>query len=513
MEAEARGEGETLSRHERVLTELAQRYGLNVIEIYREIVSGETIAARPVMQRLLNEVGHGVWSGVLVMEVERLARGDTIDQGIMAQTFKYSGTKIITPMKTYEPDNEYDEEYFEFGLFMSRREYKTINRRLQRGRTASVMEGRYVSNTPPYGYIRKKIENDKGYTLIPLPDEADVVRLIFELYTRGDSQANQPSGRIGVMRICRRLSSLKIKPRKADDWSPGSIRDILINPVYTGKIRWNWRPASKRMVNGEVRVSRRRSPISDCIVVDGLHEAIIDTDTWNLTQELMKQNPPRPVTTKRKLQNPLAGIVTCGKCGHMMVRRPHQGKTKPTLMCPKSGCGNISASLAVVEDHIVLALAIWTKDFRIDYEMAAKKNTKSIQGEVIEKAAKRLEEEILEMEKQLNNIHDFFERGIYSIDMYKERSEIMISRLEAAHADKEVIKSGNRPDSGQGRIRLGKLSRTALMDLYLSINDPKQKNDILKAILEKVVYTKSKKTHRNSGVEEFQIDLYPRIPR
>ena len=118
LEAEAHGEGETLSRHEHTLLELAKRQHLNVTDIYREVVSGDTIAARPMMQRVLSEVEQGVWSGVLVMEVERLARGDTIDQGIIAQTFKFSGTKIITPIKTYDPDNEFDEEYFEFGLFM-----------------------------------------------------------------------------------------------------------------------------------------------------------------------------------------------------------------------------------------------------------------------------------------------------------------------------------------------------------------------------------------------------------
>ena len=121
-EAEARGEGETLARHEKALLELAKRLHLNVTEIYREVVSGETIAARPVMQQLLNEVEQGAWEGVLVMEVERLARGDTIDQGIVAQTFKFSDTKIVTPLKVYDPANEFDEEYFEFGLFMSRRE-------------------------------------------------------------------------------------------------------------------------------------------------------------------------------------------------------------------------------------------------------------------------------------------------------------------------------------------------------------------------------------------------------
>ena len=96
QEAEMRGEGETLARHEKALLELARRQHLPIADIYREVVSGETIASRPMMQQLLSEVEQGVWDGVLVMEVERLARGDTIDQGIVAQAFKLSDTKIIT---------------------------------------------------------------------------------------------------------------------------------------------------------------------------------------------------------------------------------------------------------------------------------------------------------------------------------------------------------------------------------------------------------------------------------
>ena len=98
-EAEARGEGETLARHERILLDLAKKRGYNVGTIYKEIVSGETISARPVMQQLLREVESGIWDGVLVVEVERLARGDTIDQGVVARSFQYSNTLIITPLK------------------------------------------------------------------------------------------------------------------------------------------------------------------------------------------------------------------------------------------------------------------------------------------------------------------------------------------------------------------------------------------------------------------------------
>ena len=133
-DAELRGEEETLKRHRRLLEDFAVRNHISISKFYNEVVSGETIDSRPMVQELLADVEAGHWDGVLVVEVERLARGNTKDQGIVADAFKYSGTKIITPSKTYDPDNEFDEEYFEFGLFMSRREFKTINRRLQRGR-------------------------------------------------------------------------------------------------------------------------------------------------------------------------------------------------------------------------------------------------------------------------------------------------------------------------------------------------------------------------------------------
>ena len=184
MEAEARGEGETLARHERILLDLAKKMKLNITQIYKELVSGESIASRPVMQQLLSEVEQELWEGVLVVEVERLARGDTIDQGIVAQTFKYSNTSIITPTKVYNPNNEFDEEYFEFGLFMSRREYKTIKRRLEQGRIMSVKEGKYIANVPPYGYQRQKLQGEKLY-LVPDPQRAETVKLIFEMYTSG----------------------------------------------------------------------------------------------------------------------------------------------------------------------------------------------------------------------------------------------------------------------------------------------------------------------------------------
>lgn len=281
-EAEARGEGETLARHEHILLELAKKRGYHVGAIYKEVVSGETISARPVMQKLLKEVEGGVWDAVLVVEVERLARGDTIDQGVVSRAFQYSDTKIVTPIKVYDPNNEFDEEYFEFGLFMSRREYKTIKRRLNAGRISSVKEGKYCGNVAPYGYKRVKLERDKGFTLEPVPEQADVVRMIFNWYTVGvDGE------RMGVSKITNRLNSMGIPSLKRDDWSPYSIRDMLQNPTYCGKIRWNRRKSVKHIENGEVVVSRPRA--DEYIISDGIHMPIISEETFDAAQKNNEQ--------------------------------------------------------------------------------------------------------------------------------------------------------------------------------------------------------------------------------
>ena len=80
LELERLQPGSTLARPESILCSLAKSLTISVQSIYREVGSGDTIQDRPVMQQLLTEVEKGLWEGVLVMEIERLARGDSIDQ-------------------------------------------------------------------------------------------------------------------------------------------------------------------------------------------------------------------------------------------------------------------------------------------------------------------------------------------------------------------------------------------------------------------------------------------------
>ena len=249
------GNFDTLQRHRDTLLGLAKQHNYSIAHIYEEVVSGDTIAARPEMQKLLSAVETGAFAGVLVMEIPRLARGNTQDQGIVSETFQYSNTKIITPDKIYDPADEADEEYFEFGLFMSRREYKTINRRLQRGRMASLSEGKYIAGAAPYGYRRFRIPHQRGYTLEIVPETAEVVREIFHLYTVGEPKADgtvEPTGSYGIANI---LNARGILSPGGIKWTATAVRDILKNPTYAGYIRWSHRPDKKQMIDGSVVVS------------------------------------------------------------------------------------------------------------------------------------------------------------------------------------------------------------------------------------------------------------------
>ena len=514
LEAEAHGDGETLLRHENILIELSKRLKLNITKSFREIVSGETIAARPVMQELLIEIESGLWEGVLVMEIERLARGDTIDQGIVAQTFKYSNTKIITPLKIYDPSNEFDEEYFEFSLYMSRREFKTINRRIQAGRISSIHEGKYISSIAPYGYERIKLGSEKGYILKIKEEEANVVRFIFDLYTKGELNPDGTYQKFGCLKIANKLNALQIKPRLNSTWSKSSINDILKNPVYIGKIRWQYRKEIRLIKNNKVQKSRPKAV--EYITADGRHEPIIDLDTFNKASFLFSERSKLPVPGNYTLKNPLAGLIYCGKCGSKLTRLAKSKKTPyDSLKCPNHECDNISVPLLLVEEVLINELQNWFKNLDLHCNF----NALTIP---IEENIQRKQELIAKLAAQksryhlkLNKVYDFLEDGIYSIHEFKERENNITKQIETVE---DIIQS-----TAKDLVKLEKEFQNKefsypesfhIIEFYKHLNNPQGQNEILKCLLEKVIFTKFIPNKKGNLYHcNFTLDIYPKLKK
>ncbi|MCM1112193.1 MAG: recombinase family protein [Muribaculum sp.] len=510
-DAELRGEGDVLARHRAMLEDLAARMGITLDEWYCEVVSGDTIADRPEMQRLLSDVEAGHFLGVLVVEVERLARGNTRDQGIVADAFKYSGTKIITPLKTYDPNDEFDEEYFEFGLYMARREYKTINRRLQRGRIRSVMEGRFVGGTAPYGYRKVKIPKEKGYTLEIVPEEAKIVSCIYEWYCSGLLLPDGSLRRLGPDGIARQLDLLGVKPPRQNVWSKATISDILRNIVYAGYVYFGRQKEVKSSVNGRIVKMRKSNP--DYEIYKGLHPAIIPEETFRLAQEIRSGNRKNTLPAMQTLQNPLAGLVYCKKCGRLMTRlAPNSRNRYSTLKCPNRYCDNISAPLFLVEQELLRFLQAWLADYELhhaDRDAVPFREEIAIQTESI----RRLEEQTAGIRNQLNKTYDLLEQGIYTPQIFRERHDTLQAQIDAAEKTKrQLIRDVDKLNAL--RIEQEQLipKIQGLLDAYQG-NSPASNNRILKEIIERITYQKNAPNRRGQlHNTNFTLEVFPRIP-
>ena len=503
VEQEAAGGEDTLARHRRALLDLAARQRLTVTQIYEEVVSGETLAARPEMQKLLAAVDQGAFAGVLVMEVERLARGDTIDQGIVAQSFKYSDTKIITPLKTYDPNNEYDEEYFEFGLCMSRREYKTINRRLQRGRVASVNEGKWAAHIAPYGYRRKKLEHEKGWTLEIVEDQAQWVRRMFEWYTQ-PTEWHGSRKQLGQSLIAKRLNSLGVPSPSGGIWTAPVIREILTNPAYIGMVRWGWRKNKKTVQDGVVVTSRPRSV--DCTVTQGIHPPIVDREIFEQAQERAR-HPSRPGPKQVEIKNPLAGLVVCGSCGHSMVRRPYQSGRQESLICAYPGCTTVSSDLQVVEAAALAAMEKWLEDFRAEYTAQERPDTGPV-----EDALAALQKDLSQLDSQEARAYDLVEQGVYSSEVFLNRTRTISARREkltaqARQLQEELARLDHLADAREQIIP----QMQHVLDVYPAATIA-EKNHLLGSVLEKIEYRKTRRD-RSKGGGDMTLTLFPKLPK
>ena len=495
LEAEARGEGDVLVTHRKTLLDFADRQGYPIGSIYEEIVSGDTISERPQMRRLLSEVERGRWRGVLVMEIERLARGDSIDQGTVTRAFKYSGTFIITPNKTFDPNNYYDEEHLEFDLFMSRREYKMINRRLQAGRIAAARDGRWLGGKAPFGYDSIKLRGEKGYTLTPNAD-AETVRAVFSLY------AGDPS--MGTVRLCARLNGLGYRSATGKAFNVGIVKDILQNPVYAGFVTWGRRRTVKTIVNGQLACSCPRK--KDYPVFKGKHEPLISEELWNAVQAKLQARSFHPVPQSKELQNPLSGLLICGKCGHKMQARPQAGGRY--LFCHHY-CGMVSSRMEEVETALLSALRQWLAA----YSVSSKALSDTAQErQALENALQSLNSEIAAIEAQRDRAFELVETGVYTPERFRERQSILAERRGRAIASASETRQALDRLLREERFRQTFLPRvSAVVQAYESTGCAQDKNDMLRSIAPKIVYSKTTSPRSPSG-SDLVLTIYPIIP-
>ena len=487
---------QVLARHESILQEYALgQLGHSVPEdlIFREVVSGETIQDRPQMQRVLGLIQTGAWAGVLVVDPQRLSRGDLMDCGIIIRSLQYSSTAVITPQKTYDLSDKFDRKFLEMELMRGSDYLEYTKEILARGRLASVKAGYFVGSRPPYGY--DKVRDGKRYTLSPNAD-ADHIRLMFALFVKDG---------LTTCALARRLDALGIPPQSGDHWTENMLRDLLRNPVYAGKIRWNWKKTTKSYVDGKIVRHRPRND-ADCLIVDGRHPALVDEATFAAAQQRFGHEP----RTKgwAQLRNPLAALLYCGGCGRAMSLRTYHIKgtqidrAPPRLICnDQTYCHTRSATYREVEEAVVKGLQQYIGDFTFRLEHMGD-DTGQLQDAIIQ----RLKKELEAIETRQTRLYELLESGVYDKATFLERNAALAQkRKEAADALSAAEKSTSKAQDYTAILCRLKDAVEALLDPDVSAD---LKNQILRRVIRRIDYTCTAPPRVKSAT--FSLDIHLR---
>lgn len=461
---------ETLRRHREILSEFAKEQGIYVTHIYEEVVSGESLYARPQMLQLLEDMERGEFDAVLCMDIDRLGRGGMSDQGIILETFKHTDTKIITPRKIYDLNNELDEEYTEFETFMARRELKIIKRRMQRGIQKSVQEGCYLANAP-YGY--RNVVVDRRPTLAIEESEARYVRMMYDLYV------NQGKG---CQAIADLLNAMGAKPHRSNRFCRTSVMHILKNPTFTGKVVWN----QKTHIRNNTRENKKSvtiyHPREEWTIVPGRHPAIIEEQLFEQAQEIF-QKRYHPPSFNGTVENPLAGLVFCANCGSLMQRQ-RMPSGEAYLLCPHKTC-TVSSKLPLVEQAVVQYLQCVWGEIPLKWERETSKAEQRYQPLLI-----KMEEEALLLQKQQERLYELLEQGVYEVDVFQERRQRLQEKIKKIQESKEWIQ--NRIHGPKEKQSCCPCQTIRQVLLGYGRASPQQRNQLLKCLIERIDYKKEK---------------------
>ena len=471
---------EVLSNHDMQLNEFSDNnLGGRVPEsqTYREVASSETIDDRPEMVRLLKAIESPKIKAVLVKEPQRLSRGDLEDAGRIIKIFRYTNTLVITPYRTFDLRDDMDRDYFERELKRGNEYLEYAKKIMNNGKETAVKKGYFIATFPPYGYRKFHFKDgkEKCSTLEIVESQAAVVKMIFELYVYQD---------MGFGEIANYLNDLGFKPARLDLWKKGSVKEIISNEVYLGKVRWKYRKTVKTIEDQQVIKTNPRSKVSDYLLFDGIHPAIITQEIFDLAQEKRGKNVP--IRKNKSIVNPFAGIMVCAKCGKAVKYRAENGKYKPRLECTEQKyCRNGSSRFYEVLDSVCEALEGCISDFELklnNNDLGEKERHKQL----ITTLEKRLQEL---KEKELRQWEKYSDEEMPKEVFDNLNAKVLREKEEVKNALCSAYDSMPEPVDYEQKIVSFKNALEALKDDDVSAE---LKNKYLKAVIEKITYERQK---------------------
>lgn len=367
---------------------VALEHGADVVEIYEDDGWSGTCFERPALQRMLADLDD--LDLVVVWKLDRLSRS-VRDWANMMDMFAQHECGLISVTEQFDMTTAVGRAMMGMMAVWAELFVDILRENVRAAFQYRAQSGQH-HGTAPYGY-----ENRDG-SLVVVPEEAEVVRRIFENYVAGDSMVD----------ICHRSQRENWRPpRSARTWHWRTIGHMLRNPTYMGLVRFN----------GET--------------YEGQHEPIVSPDLWRRAHERLQVRRSRGGAKHVSL----TGLYRCGVCGGRMGRVRSGPITQPqkyyryscdvrTCVPPERRHEPVSISVYPADT----AVRIWTRRLltAVLPEAIQKAVAQDASGREAER--ERLERELASVEERLRFYHQAVAEGTLPADMLHELAQPLVTR-------------------------------------------------------------------------------------
>lgn len=461
-------ERESLSTQESRLKAYCQANGFQVHKVYPDSGVSAKDTKRPELEKLMEDCRRGKIQVVLVTALDRITRSlrDLIK---LVDFFAENNIRFISISQSIDSSTAVGRLMRDLLGLLARFERETDAERVATDMHHRASLGKWNGGIVPYGYttFQRIVEEvtEKGIPeeearkkagertpepkkLYPDPEEADVVRRIFETFVKSNS----------IRKTTHTLNSQGIRTRNRSTWASSSIHRVLINPTYIGKIWYGKRKTD--LETGKLKKVQEEG----WKVVKGQHQPIITEELFKQAQDILDSRYRKPTRAFRTYL--LSGLLKCGKCGGPMhgytFAKKSSGKVYTYYKCHNRGskgptvCTGMTVPAKELEDFVVHTLTDLSKDkpFLQDKEKMLAVLREEAQPGRREENLERLEKAEKEIETKIETLLEKLESGLIEDLDFSRRYERLKEQLKENRLSQEKIS-----DTGDlGRVAYGALN-------------------------------------------------------
>lgn len=413
------GESASIANQRDMLEKYCEKQGWEVVAVYQDDGFTGLNMERPDLQRMLRAIERRQINLVITKDLSRLGRNYLQTGHLIEDFFPRNGVRYIAMndgIDTLRDNND----IAPFKNILNEMYSKDISKKVHSSYLLKAQKGQFTGCLAPFGY--RKDPEDKNHLLID-EETAPIVRLIFGYALNGHGP-NYIRRRLEEEKIpCptwwnreRGLRNTRTKWEKKDPengrymWDFSVIKDLLMNPVYTGAIA-----SQKKDYRFKIGTIGEKKP-EDWIVVEGQHEPLIDRMSFDIVQNKLKSRQRPGQTNEISL---FAGLIKCGECGKSLTVRYTNAKHPQRIYsCKtynafgKNHCTQHRIDYDTLYSHVLRKIRECARAALMDGEAVTDRLTNTCeaeqreQREAMERSLTRDEERIEVLDKMVMRLYE-----------------------------------------------------------------------------------------------------------